>query len=139
MAVTFVVLYVGVRELQPAYNRQFALRGDLRKQVALLDQRPACVVCYPQRWDSVSFYLPQANIKVYHTDERARLLSDLRLQPETLLLVRSGHALRELLDGLPPSVEFIARNRQGPITVGLVRSHDAVPITAFAKLASRTP
>jgi 4-amino-4-deoxy-L-arabinose transferase-like glycosyltransferase len=139
LAVTFAVLYVGVRELQPAYNRQFALRSDLRKQVALMHDRSASVACYPQRWDSVSFYLPKADVKVYHTDERSRLLADLRARPETLLLVKSGRALRELLDDLPDSVEFVTRGRQGMVTFGRVRARGPAPDTVYARLDTSVP
>jgi dolichol-phosphate mannosyltransferase len=125
LAVTFVMLYAGVRELQPAYNRQYALRSDLRKQLALMRDRSASVACYPQRWDSVSFYLPRADVKVYHADERARLLADLRARPETLLLVKSGRALREVLEDLPGSVEFVTHGRQGLVTVGRVRTRES--------------
>jgi dolichol-phosphate mannosyltransferase len=125
LAVTFVLLYAGVRELQPAYNRQYALRSDLRKQLGLMHDPSASVACYPQRWDSVSFYLPQADVKVYHADERARLLADLRAKPETLLLVKSGRALREVLDELPGSVEFVTHGRQGLVTVGRVRARES--------------
>jgi dolichol-phosphate mannosyltransferase len=125
LAVTFGLLYAGVRELQPAYNRQYALRSDLRKQLALMHDRSASVACYPQRWDSVSFYLPRADVKVYHSDERARLLADLRTRPETLLLVKSGRALREVLDELPGSVEFVTHGRQGLVTVGRVRARES--------------
>ena len=39
------------------------------------------VVCYPQQWDSVSFYLPQADIRAYSVGQRAQLLDDLRRIP----------------------------------------------------------
>jgi 4-amino-4-deoxy-L-arabinose transferase-like glycosyltransferase len=139
LAVTFVLLYAGVRELQPAYNRQFALRSDLRKQVALMHDRSENVACYPQGWDSVSFYLPNANVKVYHSDERNRLLADLRARPETLLLVKSGRPLRELLDDLPESVEFVTRGRRGLVTVGRVRARGPAPASMFARLESWKP
>jgi hypothetical protein len=126
LAVTFALLYAGVRELQPAYNRQYALRSDLRKQLALMHDRLTSVACYPQRWDSVSFYLPRADVKVYHADERARLLADLRAQPETLLLVKSGRVLREVLADLPGSVEFVTHGRQGLVTIGRVRAREPI-------------
>jgi hypothetical protein len=139
LAVTFAMLYIGVRELQPAYNRQFALRSDLRKHVALMHDRMASVACYPQRWDSVSFYLPRSDVKVYHADERERLLADLRARPETLLLVKSGRVLRELLDDLPDSVEYVTRGRQGAVTVGRVRARGPAPDSVFASLDLSKP
>ena len=134
LVATFALLYIGVRELQPAYNRQFALRSDLRKHVALMHDQGTSVACYPQRWDSVSFYLPRADVKVYHAEDRQRLLADLRSQPETLLLVKSGRVLRELLDDLPESVEYVSRRRQGAVTVGRVRARGPVPDSVFAQL-----
>jgi dolichol-phosphate mannosyltransferase len=139
LATTFAVLYMGVRELQPAYNRQFALRSDLRRHVAMMHDRPAAVACYPQGWDSVTFYLPRADVKVYHTDERSRLLADLRARPETLLLVKSGRILKDLLDDLPDSVEYVTRGRQGTVTIGRVRARGPAPISGFAQLDPRRP
>jgi dolichol-phosphate mannosyltransferase len=134
LVATFALLYIGVRELQPAYNRQFALRSDLRKHVALMHDQGTAVACYPQRWDSVSFYLPRADVKVYHAEDRKLLLADLRSRPETLLLVKSGRVLRELLDDLPESVEYVSRRRQGAVTVGRVRARGPVPDSAFAQM-----
>ena len=64
-------------------------------------------------------------MQVYRADERDRLLADLRARPETLLMVKSGHALDELLGRLPGSVEFVTRGRQGLVTVGCVRARGA--------------
>jgi dolichol-phosphate mannosyltransferase len=121
-AVTFVVLFAGVQTLLPAYNRQFALRSDLRALADHTDTARLPVVCYPQRYDSASFYLPQAEVRVYTAEQRRQLLDDLRARPETLLLVKSGRSLRELVDDLPESLEFVARGGQGAVVVGRVRA-----------------
>ena len=73
-AVTFAVLVLGVYYLQPAYNRQFALRGHLRADAALAEAEGVPIVCYPQRWDSVGFYLPRADVRVYTRDQRQQLV-----------------------------------------------------------------
>jgi 4-amino-4-deoxy-L-arabinose transferase-like glycosyltransferase len=125
--VTFAVLVVGLFQLQGPYNRQFALRGHLRAQLDLAAAPGAPVVCYPQRWDSVSFYLPRADVRVYGPAERARLVADLRERPRVLLLVKSGPVLEEMLRELPPSVEFVARGRPGAITAGWVRPREEPP------------
>ena len=91
-AITFVVLLFGVYYLQPAYNRQFAFRSQLRTDAVLADTEGLPVACYPQRWDSVSFYLPHADVRVYSHEQRRHLLRDLIVQPRTLLLVKSGKA-----------------------------------------------
>jgi 4-amino-4-deoxy-L-arabinose transferase-like glycosyltransferase len=118
-AVTFVVLALGVYHLQPAYNRQFALRSSL--PAAQVQNKHLPVVCYPQRWDSVSFYLPRADVRVYTPEQRRQLLADLRSQPRTLLVVKSGRLLDELLRELPDSLEFVPQGRPGFVTTGWVR------------------
>ncbi|MHB1422473.1 MAG: glycosyltransferase [Gemmataceae bacterium] len=122
-AITFVVLLFGVYFLQPAYNRQFALRDQLRADAALAATEGLPVACYPQLWDSVSFYLPHADVRVYTREQRRQLLDDLRAQPRTLLLVKSGKAFDELLAELPDSFEFVPRGRSGFVTVGWARPH----------------
>ena len=115
--VTFAVLFAGVFVLQPAYNRQYSLRDCLRG----VPQTPALpVVCYPQKWDSVSFYLPRADVRSYGTDQRAQLLEAVRSHPGTLLLVKTGPLLADLLRDLPGSVEFVRHGRHGAITAGWV-------------------
>jgi dolichol-phosphate mannosyltransferase len=120
-AVTFAVLGLGVYHLQPTYNRQFALRGHLRSDADLAAREHLPVICYPQRWDSVSFYLPHADVRVYTLEQRRQLLADLRGLPRTLLVVKSGKVLEDLLRELPDSVEFVTRGRPGVVTTGWVR------------------
>jgi dolichol-phosphate mannosyltransferase len=120
-AVTFAVLVLGVYYLQPAYNRQFALRDPLCSNAVLAERGQLSVVCYPQRWDSVSFYLPQADVRVYTRGQRHQLWADLRARPETLLLVKSGSTLDDLLRELPDSLEFMAPEEPGLVTAGWVR------------------
>ncbi len=134
-AAVFGVLLLGVHYLQPAYNRQFSLRGHLRRthaQARLEHVPDVPVVCYPHRWDSVSFYLPRANVRVYGPDERPQLLAALREQPDTLLLVKSGRVLDELLRELPGR-EVVVRSRQGGVAVGLVRAREEAPALAMAR------
>lgn len=120
-AVTFVVLVVGVYHLQPAYNRRFALRGPLRSRAVLAEKKHLAIVCYPQRWDSVSFYLPRADVRVYTRGQCRQMLDDLGSRPRTLLLVKSGKALAELLRELPDALEFIPHGQPGLVTAGWVR------------------
>jgi dolichol-phosphate mannosyltransferase len=121
MVATFAVLLAGTLELLPAYNRLYALRGRLRAQIERAASSHLPIVCYPLRWDSVSFYVPNADVRVFTADQRAQLLNDLRSRPDTLLLVKSGKVLEDLLGELPASMEFVTRGRQGAVTVGWVR------------------
>jgi hypothetical protein len=120
-AVTFVVLALGVHHLQPAYNRQYALRDPLRTRAVLAEKGRLTIACYPQRWDSVNFYQPQADVSVYTRDQRRQLLADLQSRPRTLLLAKSGKTFEELLRDLPDSVEFAVSGRPGLVTAGWVR------------------
>jgi dolichol-phosphate mannosyltransferase len=120
-AVTFAVLTGGVYYLQPAYNRQFALRDQLHVGADLANAECLPVACYPQRWDSVSYYLPRAEVHVFTQEQRKQLLEDLRSREQTLLVIKSGRLLEELLRELPDGVEFVAKNRQGAVTAGWVR------------------
>jgi dolichol-phosphate mannosyltransferase len=129
----FAVLLLGVHYLQPAYNRQFALRGRVRADVALAEAPGVPVVCYPQRWDSVSFYLPRADVRVYGPTQWKELVNDLRSRPRTLLLVKSGPVLRDLLRDLPNSVEFVPRGRPGAVTAGWVRLRKEVLPSVYAR------
>jgi 4-amino-4-deoxy-L-arabinose transferase-like glycosyltransferase len=127
---TFAVLFAAVFVLQPAYNRQYSLRDCLRD----IPQTPALpVVCYPQRWDSVSFYLPRADVRAYSTDQRAQLLETVRAHPGTLLLVKTGPLLADLMRDLPDTVEFVRHGRHGAITAGWVRARTAPADDLFAQ------
>ncbi len=121
IAVTFVVLAFGVYYLQPAYNRQFALRDPLSSQEICTEAGEFSILCYPQRWDSVTFYLPHADVRVYTREQRRQLLVDLSIRPKSLLLVKSGKSLEELLPELPSSIEFVPQDRPGLVTAGWIR------------------
>jgi hypothetical protein len=129
-AVNFAVLALGVYYLQPAYNRPFALRGPLCSRAVLAEGGRLSIACYPQRWDSVSFYQPQADVRVYTREQRRQMLADLRTRPRTLLLVKSGKALDELLSELPDSVEFIPHGRPELITAGWVHPRTDILINS---------
>jgi len=120
--VVFVLLWVGVYVLLPDYHRRFALRGQVRRhQDAGME-----VFCYPKRWDSVTFYLQRTDIHVFTAEQRAGLIAALQAQPGALLFVKRP-ALQELLQDLPPSLEFVEVGRQGPtMRVGVVRARQSV-------------
>jgi dolichol-phosphate mannosyltransferase len=128
---TFVVLFVAVVQMHAGYNRQFALRSQLRAAAGLARTPGLHVVCYPQRWDSVSFYLPQADVRVYSAAQQRELLDDLRSRPRTLVLVKSA-ALGDLLRALPPAADFVPRGRPGTVTAGWVQVHPEAPPCLYA-------
>jgi dolichol-phosphate mannosyltransferase len=119
---SFAVLFVGIQILLPEYNRRFALRTHLRAEAGAFRDERLTVICYPQRWDSVSFYLPDAEVKVFAAHEQQQLLAELRETPRALVAVRSGRALKEIVSGLPNELEFVSGSTDAAVVVGRVRA-----------------
>jgi dolichol-phosphate mannosyltransferase len=132
-AATFAVLLAGVHWLLPAYNRQYALRDELRTHAELAPENRLTVVCYPQRYDSVSYYLPAAEVRVYTADQKRQMLRDIRRGDGMLLLVKSGRPWEDLRADWPEDVSFISRGKPGAITVGWVRGRDDPPTHMLAR------
>jgi 4-amino-4-deoxy-L-arabinose transferase-like glycosyltransferase len=128
--IVFAVGLFAVQYLLPAYNRQFAVRKQLVHAVSPelpVGTLQETVVCYPQRFDSVSFYLPASVVRAYGIDQRGELIDYLQDNPGTLVLVKSGPVLQQLLRELPPGMIFATRQRSGAITVGRVVHRDVAP------------
>lgn len=124
---TFAVLLLGAHQWLPDYARRFSLRGQVRRLANDKTTARLPVLCYPHRWDSVSFYLQRNDVQVVTPDRWEHLLAELRRQPEVLVFVKSEKWLDELRRQLPPSLEFVPHQRQGFVTVGRVRRRDAHP------------
>jgi hypothetical protein len=129
--VSFMLLFVGVLEFLPAYARKYSARGQLRSLATEEESVP--VACYPHGWDSVRFYLPRHTVRVYGMKERPQLIDDLQRNMATVLVVKSGHDLEDLMRELPASLEFSAHGRQGLLVVGQVRPRREAPAVLFAK------
>jgi hypothetical protein len=135
--ITFALLLSAVHGILPGYAHKFSLRAQVRPQQDLGVDPAVPVVCYPHRWDSVSFYLRRDDVRVYTTDQRQHLIADLRSRPSTLVFVKSddGHsqALHDLLRALPASLEFVPRSRHGIVTAGVVQRRSEAPATVIAR------
>jgi dolichol-phosphate mannosyltransferase len=118
---TFALLFAGAQQVLPGYARKFSLRAQVHAQRDWLRDSQVPVVCYPHRWDSVSFYLGRNDVRGYGPDRRQQLIADLHERPETVVFVKSDRHLAEFQDALPEWLEFIPRGRQGAVTAGLVR------------------
>jgi dolichol-phosphate mannosyltransferase len=114
-ATVFMLLLTAVHEFLPAYHRRFALRGQVRLHQSLVADGRTPVVCYPHRWDSVSFYLRSNDVRVYTPERQAQLVADLRSRPRTLVFVKSERYLDDLLSALPASLVFVPFGRQGTV------------------------
>lgn len=129
---TFLLLFAAVQLVLPDYARRFSMRGSLRPQAQLGLTEATPIVCYPRRWDSVSYYLRRNDVTVFTRGQRRELLRDLGSRPETLLVIKSDESLKELLRELPAVLEFVPRGRRGNVTVGVVRPRPVVPPTLVA-------
>lgn len=118
----FAFLLIGVHWLLPHYHRDFALRGQVRRHFEMANERNLPVASYPKRWESISFYLQRDDVEVYAPPQRADLIRDLQKQGQTLLFVKQGEALADLLQALPGDMEFVPRGRTGRIISGIVQS-----------------
>jgi hypothetical protein len=131
---TFAVLFLAVHVLLPGYYRKFSLRAELRSPAVSIHRPHATMICYPHLWDSVTFYLGDHDVRAYGPHNRNLLIADLRSRPESVLMVKSGHVLNDLLRALPDSLEFVPMGEPGLITAGLV--HQRTQMAAQVREAS---
>jgi len=122
---TFTVLFLAVHFLLPGYYRRFSIRTQVRSLMGASYHPRTPVVCYPHYCDSVSFYLDRHDVRSYGSGDRDRLIADLHGSPETLVFVKTGKALNDLLHDLPDSLEFVPRGRSSWVTAGLLRRRSA--------------
>ena len=129
-------------EVLPGYHEGFSLRGHLRQAIKYRVQpedlafasngRPVELVCYPHRWDSAAFYLPKAKMVVFGPSELPAMENYLRANPESLLLMKPGAALRNLLAKFPtrsPRIE----NELGAVAVTRLEERGLTQTAARAK------
>jgi hypothetical protein len=102
----------------PAYNQRFALRHALPRGPASAEDSHVAVICYPQMFDSVSFYLPGASVQVCTADQWRQLQEKLQPGNRTLLVIKSSETAREVLTKLAEEVEFVVTHQAGTFTVG---------------------
>lgn len=116
---TFVILFGAAQFLLPAYAGKFSLR----EQIVPLAEASAGVpvMCYPHRWDAVSYYLRRNDVRVFRPEQRDALVSALERQPRNLVVVKADASLRSFLDALPLSLEFVPCSRGETVVVGWVR------------------
>ena len=84
------------------------------------------VICYPHRWDGVSFYLPEADVRVFSPEEQSSLIASLHGRPRTVLAAKSGKTLDDLLRVLPPDIEFVSSSTDAAVTVGWLQHRSSI-------------
>jgi 4-amino-4-deoxy-L-arabinose transferase-like glycosyltransferase len=132
-SLTFLTLLMGLHSALPAYAARYSMRSQVRKLAELSRDGDVPVVCYPRRWDSVSFYLGRCDARIYEAHQRLALVEDLRAHPETVAVIKSERYLQEFIDNLPTSLEFVPCSRPANVVVGRVRPRPEVPANTFAR------
>lgn len=119
--ITALIFVPAVQLLLPAYNQQFSLSKALLQKQRERRNQSLVILCYPQSWDSIPFYLPQATVHTFHAEMGREFLQAAEKYPDALLLIRSGRWIK-ILDDLPKNLRFESENRSGAIWAGrLVR------------------
>jgi 4-amino-4-deoxy-L-arabinose transferase-like glycosyltransferase len=130
-ALTLMLLLAAVQSLLPGYARKFSLRRQVEPLRVLAADRSVPLVCYPHRWESVTFYLERDDGRTYAPAERASLVRNLAGAACTLAFVKSDDGatqhLTDLCRALPPSLEFVPMGPPGIVTAGVIRARDGKP------------
>jgi hypothetical protein len=72
------------------------------------------------RYESVSFYLPDSQVRVFGYGQKRELICHLENHPDALVLVKSGPVYEALVRDLPAGVRLDTRERGIAVTVGRV-------------------
>jgi 4-amino-4-deoxy-L-arabinose transferase-like glycosyltransferase len=119
-----VLMLAGVFGFLPMYAARFSLRGELTRLAPVCDDGSMPIVCYPRRWDSVSFYLGRDDVQVFTKDEIETLLVELQRRPGTIVVARTGQAgsspARDLQQRLPTALVWESLAPPGHLTIGRV-------------------
>lgn len=132
---TFVALFLALHFLMPAYHERFGLR----QCVEAFREESSPIACYPQSWDSVSFYLRRDDVRIFAGDQRAHLLRELQRRPRTLLFLKAGRLAEDVLSELPETVTFTQQRRAGSVIVGWATVRVARDRRAAASRERSTP
>ncbi len=124
-ATGFLIMFAGVHDFLPEYARGFSLRHAVQIHAWQAKGTDAPVVCYPHRFDSVSFYTRRTDVREFARAHRDEMIDSLQSRPKTFIFVQSKY-LEELLDVLPPNLQFVQRTREGMVIAGEVRKHREV-------------
>jgi 4-amino-4-deoxy-L-arabinose transferase-like glycosyltransferase len=118
-AATFLLLLGTAQFLLPAYARKYSLREQIAPHAG--ESAGVPVLCYPHRWDAVSYYLQRSDVRVFRRAQLEDMVAALRWQPQSLVVVKSDAAFGSFLAALPESLEFVPCSRDATVAVGWVR------------------
>jgi hypothetical protein len=121
-----------VHELLPQYAQRFSMRHPVQMQSWRIPPQESAIYCYPHRFDSVSFYARQNEVRGFSRGERQALIDALTERPRTLLVVQTKY-LDEVLNALPPNVEVLNHQQEPNVTIVEIRRRREAPMWFVAK------
>jgi hypothetical protein len=128
MATTAALALVAIaaHDLLPGYARRFSL-----KRAAQVEPHVGTVYCYPQPFDSISFYR-QDSLRAFAPERREHLIAELQSAEDSLLFVKSNH-LTSLVANLPRPLEFVSIFDDAGVTVGRVVPRTSASTAGYAR------
>jgi hypothetical protein len=116
----FLLLFGAAQWWLPGYAHKYSLREQIVPHVAACaDTVP--VLCYPHRWDAVSFYLQRGDVCVFRAAQLDDMVTALAQQPQSLVVVKADESLRDFRAALPAALEFVPCSCETTVAVGWVR------------------
>jgi 4-amino-4-deoxy-L-arabinose transferase-like glycosyltransferase len=122
-----VVFVLAIHIWLPAYHRKFGFFREVTPYAELAADPRLPVVCYPRGSESVNFYLKRSDVRTFSAREQKELLEELRSRPRTLVFVRGGTALENLLKALPKEMKFQPRGAHEKMSAALIERESANP------------
>lgn len=117
----FLLLFAAAECVLPVYAGWYSLRDQLLPHVAQADAKGAAVMCYPHGWDAVPFYLQRGDVRVFRPNQLADMMSALERQPCSLVIVKTDDSLKQFIEALPESLEFVRSSWEPTVAVGWVQ------------------
>jgi 4-amino-4-deoxy-L-arabinose transferase-like glycosyltransferase len=122
-AASFLLMLAAAHFLLPWYADKYSVRERVSPH-ARACAGGAPVLCYPHIWDGVSYYLQRNDVRVYRAGQLDAMVSALRRERPSLVVVKEDASLDRFLKALPGSLEFVLCGRQHPVAVGWVRRRE---------------
>jgi 4-amino-4-deoxy-L-arabinose transferase-like glycosyltransferase len=103
----------------PRYFARFSLHSQVQPLRRWIDAEPGMVVCYPRRWDSVSYYLRRSDVVDLDPTE---LTAGFVWPDWSWCLVKNASTLQDLRERLPPGMTVtMVESRFGLIAVKVAK------------------
>jgi hypothetical protein len=105
----------------PLYSARFSVPREALIALGSRVEHPPPVVCYPQDWKSVPFYLKSQNVQTFRRGEWPLVEQSLRASANTLVIFGKTTEVEQFLACPPADLDCEERGRTGLVWVGIVR------------------